>query len=261
MSYVSNPVIFNSNYLETVQGLTVLATDSYKPAKRNLSTANLARSSNSVHNSAFYNKLTIVVKVGITRNTRAQLETSVDSLMTMLQGINKILTLVQSGGTRNYYCTFIDAPASVDGGSYIELDLVFECSDRFGYSTVLSTLLSITTSFTSQSRSDQLLFVGSAPTQAPVIRLTFSSVAGASTRIVTIGNGQTGQQISITRVWSNGDFLEIDCLNKTVRVNNLDVDFDGAIPRWATGYGYWYYNDTFTSRAFTGNITYYPRYI
>jgi hypothetical protein len=261
---INNPVIFNNNYLEAVTGLTVLATDPYKTAKRHLSISEIARSHRSRHNSGFYNQKQITVRVGITRATRALLETSIDSLNSMLDGINKILELPQGGQQRQYYCTYEDVLIEKDGASYIEMSLIFDCTDKFGYNKTQDTLLSITSGYTSQSRSDRLTFAGSAPTQVPVIRLTYSALTSGTSKAVRIGNGQSGQEIVITRTWAAGDFIEIDSFNKTVKVNNIDVAFTGAIPEWANGdtnpFGYWYYFDNLGSRTFTGTITYYKRY-
>lgn len=264
MPQIINPVIFNNNYFEQVTGLTVLAFDPYKPAKRHLSISDLIRTSKSRHNSGFYNQKQISIRVGISRATRALLETSIDQLTSMLQGINKILELPQGGYQRQYYCSLSDAVVDKDGASYIEITLVFECTDRFGYNKNSDVLLSITSAYTSAYRSDRLTFDGSAPTQVPITRLTLSALTGGTGKIIRIGNGQTGQEVAITRTWAAGDFIEIDSFNRTVKVNNIDVAFTGAIPEWNNGasnpFGYWYYSDNLTTRSFTGTVTYNKRY-
>ncbi len=262
MSYISYPAIFNSVDLNTVPGLTVLKTTPYRPPRRDVSMSEIIRTNKSKLNSAFYTERIVIVKVGITRVNRDQLEESIDALMNLVQGTNKELVLRQSSNLRKYYCTLEEyiVNEEVEGGSYIEMDLNFTCTDRFGYALAPDVLLTIT-SFTSQSRSDRLTFGGSALTQVPVIRLVYSSITGGTAKAVTIGNGDTGQQIVVTRTWTTGDILEIDCFNKTVKVNNTEVDFTGAIPEWATGFGYWSYFDTLTTRTFSGTITQVKRYV
>lgn len=254
MSQIAYPARFNGVSLTTVPGLTVLSTDPYKLPRRNVSMTQIARTNYSKVNSGFYVERLITVKVGITRANRAQLEQSIDSLMALLQGIDKELVIDQAGSERVYYATLADAPVDKDGGSYIEISLVFTCTDRFGYDIGATTLLSIVSAYTSASRSDRLEFRGSAKTQAPVITLTFASITNGSNKTVTVGNGETGQQLSITRNWLSADRLEIDTLNETIRVNNTDVNFSGAIPKWAVGFGYWSYADNFDARSFTGSI-------
>lgn len=265
MSKISYPAIFNDVDLTSVPGLTVLRTDPYKPPKRNVSMSNLARTSNSKVNSGFYTERFIAVRIEISRSTRELTEQSLDTLMGILQAKDKALILNQSSTRRKYYATFSDAiiESTTEGGSYLQMDLIFACSDKFGYDLGPTTLLSITTPFTSANRSDALIFNGSAEWQAPVISITYSAITGGTTKSVVIGNGSTGQQVTITRTWTAGDTITINPLDETapVRVNNTPVDFSGAILLWNKGIGYWYYNDTFTTRSFTGLITVVNRYV
>lgn len=262
MSKITYSAIFNDTDLTSVNGLTVLKTNPYRPAKRKVDISDLVRTNKSKINSAFYNEKTVSVTVEITRNTRALMETSLDSLMAILQPIDKPLVLNQSGGQRKYYCTYEDYVVNEDaeGGSFIELELVFKCSDRFGYDINPTQLLAFT-GFTSNNRSDQLTFSGSALWQVPIITVTFSSVTSATTKTVTIGNASTGQAIVVTRTWVAGDVIIVDAFNRSVTVNGVETAFTGAIPEFNKGSGYWYYVDTFSARTMTGQITCAPRYV
>lgn len=263
MSKISYPAIYNDIDLTSVEGLTVLKTDPYRPPKRSLSLANLIRTNKSKLTGAYYTERNITVRVEITRNTRALMEQSLDTLMGILQPLEKALVLNQGVSRRKYYCTFSDSVIVEEsaGGSYLELDLVFACSDRFGYDLGATNLLNISSAYTSADRSDGLTFQGSALWQVPVITITYSALTGGTNKAVTIGNGNTGQAVTITRTWTAGDVIQIDCYNKTVKVNNIEVAFTGAIPEWNRGFGYWYYNDALTTRSFTGSITCVFRYV
>jgi hypothetical protein len=265
----ANTCVFDNNDITTVPGLDILSVNSYIPPKRRLSISDIVRSNKSKHNSGFYNQRQITVRVRIARASRQLLEVSIDQLMSMVQGINKILELPRGLSTEQFYATLTDSvvDANTAGGAHIEIDLIFECSDRFGYSKVPVVLLAITSAFTSSYRSDRIQFTdGSAPTQVPVTTITYSAVSGGSAKTVRIGNGQSGQEVAITRTWAAGDKIEIDSYNKTVKVNNAEVAFTGAIPEWKNSvsnpFGYWYYSGNFTtSRSFTGQVVYYPRYL
>lgn len=259
MSYINYPATFDGIDLTSVPGLTVLSTDPYKMPRRNVSMSELARTNKSKVNSAFYIERIITVRVGITRATRNLLENSIDTLMGYLQGVNKLLVLNQSSGSRQYYCTLEDAPVAYDGGSYIELSLTFTCTDRFGYD-VAPTLLLDVVAYTSASKVSTLAVGGNAPWQVPVITLRYTAVGGGTTKTVSIGNDSTGQVLSVTRTWIAGDVLVIGTFNKTVKVNNAEVDFDGAIPEWAPGVGYMTYSDNFTSRTFNLQAVYNKRW-
>lgn len=268
----ANFCTFNGYDITLVPGLDILRVNSYIPPKRHLSISDIVRSHKSKHNSGFYNQRQITVRVSISRATRPLLEVSIDQLMAGLQGINKILELPRGLTSEQFYASLTDSVVDTGtaGGAYAEIDLVFECTDRFGYSKVPVVLLNISSAFTSSYRSDRIQFTdGSAPTQVPVTTLTFSAISGGTSKTVRIGNGQSGQEVAITRTWAAGDKIEIDSYNKTVKVNNVEVAFTGAIPEWANSvangasqFGYWYYSDNFTtSRSFTGQVVYYPRYL
>lgn len=260
MSYINYSAKFDGTELESISGLTVLKTNPYQPAKRKLNNMALARSNKAKVNSGFYDKRDLIVRVGITRNTRDLLEVSIDSLMNLLQGLEKELILRQAGASRKYIASFSDAVVDVEGGSYIEMDLVFITSDHFGYD-IASTLLLQVSGFTSGSKTDQITVGGSAAWQQPTITCTLSSVAGSGTRNVVIGNGSNGQAVTITRSWTNGDVIEISSPNQSVKVSGVEVSFTGAIPEWQTGIGYITYSDTFTSRNMSNRVTYVKRYV
>ena len=253
---------FNNFDIDSLNGVTILSTDPYKMPRRDISMTQLARTNFSRTNSAFYVERVITVKVAIRQNSRALTEQTIDSLMAKLQGINKELIVDQSGGERLYYATLADAPVPEDIGSYIEMELVFTCTDRFGYATSSQTLFTIPTT-TSSSRSDYFDVGGSALTQTPIFTITYTAVSGATSKTVIIGNSETGQEISITRTWANNDVIQIDTsmLTPSVKVNGTDVDFDGAFPVFEPGQRNWYYNDNFLTRTFTGSIVYTPRYV
>lgn len=261
MGQIVYPVTFNGVDLNTITGLTVLSTDLYKPPKRDLSISDIVRTNKSKINSAFYVEKKPVVRVGIARATRALVEQSLDALNCILQEIEKSLIVPQSGSSRRYVATLDDTNILVAGGSYIELELIFKLSDRFGYDLAPTLILDMTTPYTSSNRSDGLTFGGSSLWQQPVITITYTAVGGGTGKVVTIGNSQTGQQVAITKDWVAGDVIVVDSSIPSVKVNGAEVGFVGAIPEWKRGSGFWYYSDTFTSRTFSGSITHVRRYV
>lgn len=260
MPIISYSAIFNGTDLTSITGVTVLKTTPYQPAKRSIASENIIRTDKSRVTGVFYTQKEIVVRVAVSRNSRDLVETSWDSLLALVQGVDKELRLRQSGGSRKYTCTLADVIIDVEGGMYLEADLIFSCSDRFGYD-IASTLLLNMTAYTSAQRSDGLTFGGNAPWQAPVITITYSAVSGGANKTVTIGNSNTGQRVSITATFVAGSVIVVDCLNKTITVNGVEVAPVGAIPEWEIGAGWWDYSDTFTSRTFTGNIRHVRRWV
>jgi hypothetical protein len=260
MSQTQTTVSYNGIELTSITGLTILATNPYVPAKRKLSRNLLARTNKSKTNSAFYTERELQIKINISRETRDLLEQSIDSLMTILQGLEKDLLVRQAGTTRKYVATYTDAVISNSGGSYITMDLVFVTSDHFGYDNVTTTNLTVGT-YTGGNRQDALTFGGSAPLQQPTITVTFSYVYDATAKDVVIGNANLGMAITINRVWTTLDVLVIDASAQSVKVNGVEVAFTGAIPEFAVGEGVLTYNDTFTARTVSYVVTYVKRYI
>lgn len=258
----ANTAIFNNNNLATVPGLTILASMPYPPAKRKLTTYDIARTNRAKVNSGFYNKMTIIVRVGISRDSRDLVEQSSDTLMGLLQGLEKDLLVRQSGGTRKYTCSFADAVLRESGGSYLEMDLVFETSDHFGYDQN-DTLLNQVSGYTSGQKTDLITLGGSAAWQVPKIIITISALTTGTSKSVIYGNDNTGQQVTITRTWAAGDVIEIDAhpLAQTVKVNGTEVAWTGAIPEFAPGIGYVSYSDNFSARTMSYTMTYKKRYV
>lgn len=260
MSITSLIATFNDVSLTSIDGVSILGTDPYKPAKRTLSQYMLARTNKRNTNSAFYTDRRIAVRTSITATTRAAAEDRFDQLMAILQGLKKDLVLSQSATVRRYTCTLADIIWHQSGGAYLEFDLLFSCDDSFGYDMTATTVLSLS-GVTSSTRGDQIAFGGSAPWQQPLIVVAYSAITAGTSEDVVIGNPATGQAITVTRNWETGDRLEIDVANCTVKVNGFDVDFDGALPEWKVGTGNWSYSDSLTTRTFSATITYYKRYI
>lgn len=260
MPQIINPVTFNGTSLTSITGVTVLSTNPYLIPKRNVTFGQITRTNKSKVNSGFYSDRNIIVKVGISMPTRELMQQSLDSLMTILQPLDKLLVLNQGNTTRQYYATLMDAPVEKDGGSYQELDLTFYCSDRFGYATIASNLKSIPTTTTSTVNYN-ITFTGSAEWQVPVITIVYSVITGGTNANVIMGNNSVGQAVTINRTWTAGDSLVVDSYNKTVKVNGVDVVYTGAIPEFKVGIQNWYYSDAFTTRTFTGSITCVSRYV
>lgn len=260
MSYISNSTSFDGNLLESVPGLTVLSTNPYVPARRKLTIADIARSNKSKLVSAFYTSKPILVKVGITRATRALVEQSLDSLMGIIQGEEKNLLVPQSGSVRRYTATFNPSTMTVSGGSYIELDLIFETSDHFGYESATSTLAQVN-AFTSSYKTTQITVAGSAPWQVPITTVTFTTITGGTGATVRLGNDSTGQVATVTRDWVSGDVLVFNAFTQSVTVNGVEVAFGGALPEWQSGTQYVTLSDTFTTRTYGMNMIYNKRYV
>jgi len=194
------------------------------------------------------------------QSSRALLEQALDSLHAILQGVEGELIVEQGGADRRYYATMSDIQFLQEGGTYAELNIVFTCSDRFGYATAATTIVNLT-GVTAGTRSDQYNWQGSAEWQLPIITITYTAISGGSDKEVSLGNNANGQTLHVGRDWTSSDVLIVNCFDNTVKVNGTSVDFWGAFPEFAPGTGTLQYADEFTTRTFNYNVVYYKRYV
>lgn len=261
MSEIGYEVFFDDYQLTLVNGLRILSVNPYRPPERKLFIEDIIQSDRSKVTADFYTSKTITVKVDITVRTRELLQAALDTLLANIQGVEKQLVVPQGAGNRTYTATYSSYVISNEGGSYVELDLLFNCSDKFGYEPN-QTLLLNNTSITTNYRIINLNNIsGSAKTQAPIITLTIASVTNGATPTVTIGNPVTGQAVTISRTWVAGDVLVINSQSRTVQVNGTDVAFTGAFPYWINGGAVLNYTDGLTARSMTIRAVYARRYL
>ena len=255
------PVLFNAtDIVAQTNGARLLSINPYLPAKRKLSTAELADVDRSKVVGGWYRSKRILVRVGIGRASRALAEQSLDTLLSLVQGVEEDLIVPQGATVRKYTATLGDAVIVRSGGSYIEVDLLFDCSDVFGYETAYTVILNAA-GFTTASRQDSFTFEGSAPWQAPIYQVQVDAVTGGSSASISIGNLNTGQTITVTRNWSAGDLLLINSQTGSVTVNGAEVSFSGAFPQFERGTGTVTYLDTFTTRTADLYAYYYKRFV
>lgn len=243
--------------LNTISGLSIYAITPPGSAKRTLNIFALARRHARKLSSAWYQSNAITLGVYITANSREQLEAAMDQLYQLIQGQETSLVVPRSGGTARQYTGTFDFPWVVNNNlqntdspsaNYADLTLVFETSDSYGYDQFFTPMIGPISS-TASPNQWSWTFGGSADTQVPIINIYFTG-GSLGSGIVTLGNNGTGQQISVNRTWAIGDTLTLDCQNKKVQVNGVDVNFTGAIPEFGLGPQTIAYSDNFVSRTY-----------
>jgi len=251
----SRYAIFNGYNLNNVPGLSVYAITPPGQGNRVLNIFPLARNSARKVSAGFYQSNKIQIGVYVTAASREALEAALDTLYANLQQLEASLVIPMSGGTaRAYTASYVNSninnavPGTDSPNSgYADLTLIFECSDNYGYDQFFTPMIGPVSS-TGSPDNWNYTFKGSADQQLPFLQFYFTGgTLGSGT--VVIGNLNSGQQVSITRVWAVGDTLQINAQNNTVQVNGVDVAFTGAIPTFGTGLQTITYSDNFTSRT------------
>ena len=249
---------FNGVQFSTIPGLQVYAIDDYMP-DRSLAIFPIARTDAQKLVSAFYQKRVIYISLYIATASRAKADQAIDALNALIQGTEGTLLIEKSGTQRQYTATFEKVAKNTSGvgrsnvappqGGLVDLTLVFECSDSFGYDQFFTPMVT-QSGITSSPNTWNWTFGGSAAQQVPVLQFYFTGGSlGAGT--VTVGNNNSGQAVSVTRTWAVGDTLIINTQLNTVQVNGVDVAFTGALPTFGTGLQTITYQDTFTSRTYS----------
>lgn len=260
MGLTKYEVTFDNNLLTQVTGLSILGVNLNTPPSRTLGNFLLARSDKRKINSAFYTERHIMVDCVLTRDTRASLDTQVDVLNNLIQGVEKTLVVPQDSWTRQFTSTLNEFVINESSGGYMSFTLDFICSDSYGYDLAYTSLLQVS-GRTLYNYTDSFTVGGSAYWQVPIIKITFTALTGGSNASVVVKNPATGQATTVSRTWAAGDILTIDSQNKTVQVNAADVDFTGAIPEWRTGTGYIQVYDQFLTRTKTEFVYYFKRWV
>lgn len=221
----------------------------------------LANTNASVQPYVGYPSRKITIGGSIKGSTQADLDDRIDAFKAYFNGKNKNLDISYSSGTRRYIAT-VNGMSVVrqQQALYATFTIEFVCTQPFGRNTSATTALN-QAARTAASYVDAYTFLGSAPYQLPVITITYATVTGGAA-YVSFGNSTTGQGITITdQTWVNGDILEIDVQNKTVKKNGVEIDFLGAFPEFEPGNRSMAYADGFTTRSMTELITYYPMWL
>lgn len=259
--------LFNTRDIESlVSGLRVLQTNTLLPATKSLSSAVLAYMNKTKVTQGFFTDRKVVVSCLIQKTTQTELETAFEALWPIISGTEGALVVTEAGVQRQYTATWSDFALKSVGKAWASFDLIFTCSDTYGYDTAATTLIDqsgITTQPNTLTMADVL---GSAEWQVPIITLFISALTGGTNATVTVGNPATAQTISITRNWTAADQVEIDCQNRTVKVNGTLVAFTGAFPEYnplaltTAGQSKVTVTDTLTTRTLRVLVTYYKRW-
>jgi Phage tail protein len=221
----------------------------------------LANANRSVIPNVDYPSRKIGLSGSIKGSSQSDLDSRVDVFKGYFNGKDKNLDIEVGGATRRFIAT-VNAISIVRRGSHDFATFTVEliCSEPFGRDIVDTTALSALAR-TGSSYADAYSFLGTAPFQLPLVTILINTVTGGDAYL-SFGNANNGQSVNITGVtFADGDEIEIDSVNKTVKVNGQPVDYTGAIPEFEPGDTTFNYADGFTTRNFHIIITYKKMYL
>lgn len=221
----------------------------------------LAHANGSVMPYTEYGSKIIQLQGTVTGVGVADLDNNLDIFRGYFAQDGQNLDIAYNGGTRRYVCTMTDLQIDRPGGlSWCNFTVLLTSLFGFGQDIATTSLVSATAA-TGATRADAVTFAGSAPYQLPVATMTYTALSGSGTQTVNFGNNANGQQITVSRTWTTGDVLVIDCQNRLVTVNGVPTDYAGGFPEFRPGTQTIAYADSFTTRTFNYSVTYYKRWL
>lgn len=258
---MTGAITFDSNNLQTYAALVGIVTNAIEHTNlpdKDTTLYPLANTNASVIPYVGYSSKVISIAGAIVGSSSSDLDSRIDTFKGYFNGKNKNLDIQYGASTRRYIATANKIAVTRRQKAYFATFTVdFICTQPFGRNTSATTALNAS-GRTASSYTDNHTFLGSAPYQLPVITITYAAVSGGAS-FVSFGNNANGQGITITdQTWVATDVLEIDCVNKTVKKNGVEIDFLGAFPEFEPGSQNFTYSDGFTTRTLTENVIYYP---
>ena len=250
-------VIYDSFNMQTNNVTVSDISGVYGAPSRNVQVENIAGRDGGVLGDSKYNPRTITISGQLTANTQLELETLITQFNRALNKEEKELKIEDEGD----YIVYTATPSVVQverprGLTKANFNVDFVCANPVGL--VQGIIILANDTYTTASDSTAITVEGSYKAE-PVISVVVNSFTGTGDRSVIIRNGKNFAGITVTRTWTAGDELEIDCKNLTVTVNGATTDFVGLFPSWQAGNGIISYVDTFTARDVDITVTYNKR--
>lgn len=226
----------------------------------NVSAENLAEADGSVIVKRRLDPKVFTLSGYMVADTVVALDTLLDTFKNALNKQGQNFDVDYAGGTRRYVATprniMISRPRGLNSAGW---SVEFYCAVPVGSETAPEDLF--TTAVNTLSQVTQSFTVNGSYKAEPVLTITIDSITGGTTKTITLSNASTLRGISVTRTWIANDVLEVDCLNKTLYVNNTTVEYTGQFPSWDPGNNGIVYLDDFTTRSVDLAAIYTRRYL
>lgn len=257
---------FNSNDLQTFNPTTQLGINTNVIEHTNLpdKVAEMfakADANQSVIPTTNYPSKKIQIGGTIHGSSAADLDDRIDTFKGYFNGKDKNLDINYGSGVRRYIATLNTMSVQRQQKAfYATFSIEFICSQPFGVDTSTTSLIN-SLNYTSGSLTSAPTVGGSAPYQLPVFTITIDALTGSGD-YVKISNDNTNQDIMVYGVGLQaGDVIEIDCFNRTVKLNDTEIDYYGTFLELEPGASSITYVDGFDTRTVDIVATYYKRWL
>ena len=191
---------------------------------------------------SYYEQKDISVRGTLTRDTEANLKTSVDNLKENLHTEEANLDIGDGATTIRYVCTVssVDVPEQHYHITQIPYSITFRCQP-FGKATSSTVDAKTITQADSSPYANTFDPTGSMGPR-PVLKWALSGAPSAAVTQISFENTTVSDTITVGSLTldADGDYLEIDCENMTVKVSYdggaaTEVDYTGVFPLFNAG--------------------------
>lgn len=155
----------------------------------------------------------------------AALKTAIQTLSAFLYSDTEEELIISDENDRYWLCQYVDYEIIGERDNYTLINLTFTCYDPFAYAITADTCQPDNSpAGVVTTNDDTFIVANSGHTYAyPVITITFNQ---AQTHIYIQNNSITDNRINISNAFELNDELEIDCKNRTVKLNSA-ADYTG----------------------------------
>ncbi len=219
---------------------------------------------------SYYELRDIIVKGTLTRDSEANLKTSLDSLKENLHTEEGNLDINDGGTTLRYVCTVasVNVPEEHYHITRVPYSITFRCQP-FGKATSATVDAKTITQASDDPYTSTFDPTGSAE-QVPTLKWTLDGDPYTVITQISFVNTTTDDTITVGNLLldADGDYLEIDCDEMTVKTSYdggtaTEVDYTGVFPIFKASSNA--YSVTVTGGGLTWeldqDITYFPQYL
>lgn len=206
---------------------------------------------------------TITIAGVIKGSSQADLDSRIDTFKGYFIGKNKNLDIAYGASTRRYIATVPLDHIKIDREDGSRLWAPFKvdaiCTQPFGMDTTATVLFNQAARTTIPYTATPTIG-GNAEFQLPVFTITINTLTGTGdwVQISNDANGQT--MLIIDQGLVNGDVIVIDCAQRIVTLNDVQIDYNGVFIELPPGASSISYTDGFATRNVDLYGEYYKRW-
>lgn len=204
----------------------------------------------------------IALAGAIKGSSQADLDSRIDTFKGYFVGKDKNLDITYGSGTRRYVATAGKVLVQRMQNAFIaKFQVPITSTGPYGLDTSTTNLWAAKSNFSSNTFTETPTVGGNAPYQLPIITIHIDTLTGTGD-YVQISNDNNNQELLIYgQSLANDDTIIIDCEQRTVTLNGVEIDYYGTFLELAPGANSITYTDGFTTRSVDVSAVYTKRWL